>query len=127
LKTGIALLVQPILQQPSSSNTRATRRTVNYTEPGSGDEFPDAGALESDDSDFVGGGGPRMSIRQTRTKLATGMNVFNATTASSSTPRPAAATPKPDKLELDKSYLGMMPPVQAIQARLITPTAHEYQ
>ena len=125
-KTGVSLLVQPILVQASASNLRASRRTVNYTEPGSGDEFPDAGAIESDDSDFVASGGTRMSIRQSRSRMATGMSVFNATTGSSSTPRPAAATPKADKLELDKSYLGMTPPTQAIQTRLITPTAHEY-
>jgi chromatin structure-remodeling complex subunit SFH1 len=125
-KTGVTLLVQPILAQASASHLRASRRTVNYTEPGSGDEFPDAGAIESDDSDFVASGGTRMSIRQSRSRMATGMNVFNATTGSSSTPRPAGATPKPDKLELDKSYLGMIPPAQAIQARLFTPTAHEF-
>lgn len=125
-KTGVTLLVQPILAQASASHLRASRRTVNYTEPGSGDEFPDAGAIESDDSDFIASGGTRMSIRQSRSRMATGMNVFNATTGSSSTPRPAGATPKPDKLELDKSYLGMVPPAQAIQARLFTPTAHEF-
>lgn len=122
LKTGITLLVQPILAQASSSNLRASRRTVNYTEPGSADEFPDAGAIDSDDSDFIASGGTRMSIRQSRSRLATGMGVFNAATASSSTPRPGA-TPKPD---LDKSYLGTVPPAQAIQAKLITPTAHDY-
>ena len=124
-KTGVSLLVQPIIAQASASHLRASRRTVNYTEPGSGDEFPDAGAIESDDSDFVASGGTRMSVRQSRSRMATGMNVFNATAGSSSTPRPAP-TPKPDKLELDKSYLGMVPPAQAIQARLFTPTAHEF-
>lgn len=126
LRTGVTLLVQPIFAQASTSNLRTTRRTVNYTDPGSADEFPDAGAIDSDDSDFVASGGTRTSIRQSRSKLGTGLGVFNATTTSSSTPRPAGATPKPEKPDLDKSYLGMLPPSQAIQSKLMTPTAHDY-
>ena len=127
LKTGVTLLVQPIFASTSSTTTRAARRAVNYTEPGSGDEFPDAGALDSDDSDFVASGGTRMSIRQSRGRMGTGMGVFNAATGVSSTPRPAGATPKPEKPDLDKSYLGMMPPAQANVSRPMLPTVHEYQ
>jgi len=127
LKTGATLLIQPILGSTSSSNLRVTRRAVNYTDPGSGDEFPDAGAIDSDDSDFVASGGTRMSIRQSRSRMGAGMNVFNAATGVSSAPKPSGATPRPEKPDLDKSYLGMMPPAQAIQPRPMPPTVHEYQ
>ncbi|KAF9562585.1 SNF5-domain-containing protein [Agrocybe pediades] len=127
LKTGVTLLVQPILASSSAVATRtATRRggVINYADPGSGDDLPDAGAIDSDDSDFIASGGTRTSIRQSRNRLNTGINVFNASTGTS-TPRPAA-TPKPEKAELNQSYLGMVPPARFIKPRLIAPTPHEY-
>ncbi|KJA21212.1 hypothetical protein HYPSUDRAFT_42345 [Hypholoma sublateritium FD-334 SS-4] len=127
LKTGATLLVQPILASTSSLTSRtATRRggVINYADPGSGDDIPDAGALESDDSDFHASGGTRTSIRQTRTRMGSGLNVFNATTGVSS-PRPTA-TPRPEKAELDQSYLGMVPPARFLKPRLMLPTPHAY-
>ncbi|KAF8967189.1 hypothetical protein BDZ97DRAFT_1656911 [Flammula alnicola] len=127
LKTGVTLLVQPILASSSTSNARtATRRggVINYADPGSGDDIPDAGAIDTDDSDFIASGGTRTSIRQSRNRMNTGINVFNATTGVSS-PRPAA-TPRPEKAELDQSYLGMVPPAKFIKPRLMAPTPHEY-
>src|SRR6202042_1951018 len=59
LRTGATLLVQPIFPTGAATTTRtATRRggVVNYVDPGSGDEELDAGALDSDDSDFVASG-----------------------------------------------------------------------
>ena len=126
LKTGVSLLVQPILASASTSHARtATRRggVINYADPGSGDDLPDAGALDSDDSEFVASGGTRTSIRQSR-RMGTGMNVFNSTTGVE-TPR-RAPTPRPEKTELDQSYLGMVPPARFIKPRLMAPTAHEY-
>lgn len=81
LHTGTTLLVQPILTQPSAAarNTRASTRRggmINYAKPGSGDEFPDAGAIESDDSDFVASGGTRTTLRTRR--MGTGMSVFHS-------------------------------------------------
>ncbi|KAG2151464.1 hypothetical protein DEU56DRAFT_880172 [Suillus clintonianus] len=133
LRTGTTLLVQPILTQPSGAaagNTRASTRRggmINYAEPGSGDEFPDAGALESDDSDFVASGGTRTTLRTRR--MGTGMSVFHSGSGMS-TPQPQAqarSTPMHnDRGELDQSYLGMIPPSRFIKAKPVAPTAHEY-
>jgi len=127
LKTGVTLLVQPILASTSATTTRtATRRggVINYADPGSGDDLPDAGAIDSEDSDFIASGGTRTSIRQSRSRMNPGMNVFNASTGTS-TPRPVA-TPRPEKAELDQSYLGMVPPARFIKPRIMAPTPHEY-
>ncbi|KAF4581425.1 Chromatin structure remodeling complex protein sfh1 [Pleurotus pulmonarius] len=117
LRTGTTLLMQPILATTSSTATRtATRRggVVNYADPGSGDDLPDAGELDSDDSDFVASGGTRTSIRQSRRT-----SVLN-----SSTPIPTA--PPKQSTELDRSYLGMVPPERFIKPRVVAATAHEY-
>ncbi|KAG1785668.1 uncharacterized protein HD556DRAFT_1249487 [Suillus plorans] len=132
LRTGTTLLVQPVLTQPSAAagNTRASTRRggmINYAEPGSGDEFPDAGAIESDDSDFVGNGGVRTTLRTRR--MGTGMSVFHSGSGMS-TPQPQPQRrPTPmqnDKGELDQSYLGLIPPSRFIKAKPVAPTAHEY-
>ncbi|KAG2125560.1 hypothetical protein BD769DRAFT_1358172 [Suillus cothurnatus] len=131
LRTGTTLLVQPVLTQPSAAagNTRASTRRggmINYAEPGSGDEFPDAGAIESDDSDFVASGGMRTTLRTRR--MGTGMSVFHSGSGMS-TPQPQQRRSTPmqnDKGELDQSYLGMIPPSRFIKAKTVAPTAHEY-
>ncbi|KAH7927821.1 SNF5-domain-containing protein [Leucogyrophana mollusca] len=127
LRTGTTLLVQPILSAPTAA-TRASRRggLVNYADPGSGDDIPDAGALDSDDSDFVASGGTRTAIRQTRSRMGTGMTVFQSGSGVS-TPQPQIQTARPnEKAELDQSYLGMIPPSKFIRAKPTAPTAHEY-
>jgi chromatin structure-remodeling complex subunit SFH1 len=99
---------------------------INYAEPGSGDEFPDAGAIESDDSDFVASGGMRTTLRTRR--MGTGMSVFHSGSGMS-TPQPQQRRSTPmqnDKGELDQSYLGMIPPSRFIKAKTVAPTAHEY-
>ncbi|KAG1818496.1 uncharacterized protein BJ212DRAFT_95301 [Suillus subaureus] len=131
LRTGTTLLVQPVLTQPSAAagNTRASTRRggmINYAEPGSGDEFPDAGAIESDDSDFVASGGMRTTLRTRR--MGTGMSVFHSGSGMS-TPQPQQRRSTPmqnDKGELDQSYLGMIPPSRFIKGKPVAPTAHEY-
>ncbi|KAH7909819.1 hypothetical protein BJ138DRAFT_1136396 [Hygrophoropsis aurantiaca] len=128
IRTGTTLLVQPILSAPTAVATRSSRRggLVNYADPGSGDDIPDAGALDSDDSDFIASGGTRTAIRQTRTRMGTGMNVF-AAGSGVSTPQPQPqASRSNDKSELDQSYLGMIPPSKFIRAKPTAPTAHEY-
>ncbi|KAG6332479.1 hypothetical protein ID866_6613 [Astraeus odoratus] len=141
LRTGATLLMQPILNSTTTTARASTRRSgmVNYTEPGSGDEFPDAGALDSDDSDFVASGGTRTAVRQSRAKMGTGMSVFYSGSGMS-TPQPQQATartaPTPgtvatataagEKMELEQSYLGMIPPSRLVKARPIGPTSHEY-
>ncbi|KAK0243936.1 hypothetical protein EDD85DRAFT_180668 [Armillaria nabsnona] len=141
LKTGATLLMQPILASTSSntastSTRAATRRggVVNYADPGSGDDLPDAGALDSDDSDFIASGGTRTAIRQqgtsTRARMNAGMSVFNSTTGvttirQQSTP-PPPPPPLPEKTELDQSYLGQVPPSRYITARPFYPTPHTY-
>lgn len=92
---------------------------MNYADPGSGDDLPDAGELESDDSDFVASGGTRTSIRQSR-RTGTSMGVLTGT----STPVPMA--PPKQSTELDRSYLGMVPPERFIKPRVVAATAHEY-
>lgn len=105
---------------------------MNYVDPGSGDDEPDAGALDSDDSDFVAGGGLRTAVRQSRLRMATGMSVFHAGSGVS-TPQPQLYRPerverqdRPEKTELDQSYLGMVPPSKFIKTKSVAPTAHEY-
>lgn len=128
LRTGTTLLMQPILASSSAIavTTRSSRRggAVNYAEPASGDEFPDAGAIDSEDSDFVASGGTRSAVRSARlsSKAPIGASVFHAGNA---TPvaQPAQAQ---QRNELDQSYLGMIPPSRFIAARPVAPTKHEY-
>jgi len=92
---------------------RSRRSTaINYAEPPSGDEGLDAGAIDSDDSDFVASGGVRTSIRR-------------AGRPPGGTPH-GRGTPQPFSGELDQSYLGMIPPSRFITAKPILPTVHEY-
>ncbi|TCD70765.1 Chromatin structure remodeling complex protein sfh1 [Steccherinum ochraceum] len=137
LRTGTTLLLQPILSNPTvggtTTATRSTRRggaAINYADPGSGDEFPDAGALDSDDSDFVASGGTRSAIRNARVSrnAPTGAGVFHSGTMTPTvvhTPQPAAAA-APAKNELDQSYLGRVPPSKFIVSKPVAPTRHEY-
>ncbi|KAJ7464675.1 SNF5-domain-containing protein [Mycena galericulata] len=126
LRTGVTLLMQPIFSGPQATTSRARRGgAINYADPGSGDDLPDAGALDSDDSDFVNEN--RLGNRQktTRTRMATGMSVFNSNTGVT-TVQPAPPPPplKPEKAELDQSYLGMTPPARFITTKMMAPTAH---
>ncbi|EIW57541.1 SNF5-domain-containing protein [Trametes versicolor FP-101664 SS1] len=134
LRTGTTLLMQPILA-PSSVAAVASRTSrrggvVNYTEPGSGDEFPDAGALESDDSDFVASGGTRQAVRAARvsSRAPVGSSVFHAGTGVGVAQ--VAATPvreaQREKAELEQSYLGQVPPARFISAKAMPPTRHDY-
>ncbi|KAJ7617503.1 SNF5-domain-containing protein [Mycena polygramma] len=123
LRTGVTLLMQPIFSGPQAATaSRSTRRggAINYADPGSGDDLPDAGALDSDDSDFVHEN--RLGTRQktTRTRMSTGMSVFNSNTGVT-TVQPALPPPplKPEKTELDQSYLGMVPPARFITTKVI--------
>ncbi|KAF8843369.1 SNF5-domain-containing protein [Paxillus ammoniavirescens] len=136
LRTGTTLLLQPILNAPTVTARASTRRggMVNYTEPGSGDEFPDAGALDSDDSDFVASGGTRTALRQSRSRMGTGMSVFHSGSGVS-TPQPQPQQLQsqqqlrsihPEKAELEQSYLGMIPPSRFIKAKPVGYTAHEH-
>ncbi|KAF9220892.1 SNF5-domain-containing protein [Gyrodon lividus] len=138
LRTGTSLLMQPILNATSAVARVSTRRggMINYAEPGSGDEFPDAGAIDSDDSDFVASGGTRTALRHSRSRMGTGMSVFHSGSGVS-TPQPQPQQPQsqqqqqqrsthPEKAELEQSYLGMIPPSRFIKARPVGATAHEY-
>jgi chromatin structure-remodeling complex subunit SFH1 len=121
--------MQPILASATTAHSRTTTRrggAINYADPGSGDEFPDAGAIDSDDSDFVASGGTRTAIRQQRGgRMGTGISVFNSTGGPSATPN-RIGTPQMDKNELDQSYLGQIPPERLAKPRLMQPTAHDY-
>jgi chromatin structure-remodeling complex subunit SFH1 len=120
--------MQPVIASTSTGGTRtATRRggVVNYADPGSGDELPDAGALDSDDSDFVASGGTRTSVRQGRSRQVAGMSVFNSTTGTTTTTHQPVPL-KAEKAELDQSYLGMVPPAKFIKQKWIHPTVHVY-
>ncbi|KAF9533084.1 hypothetical protein CPB83DRAFT_845804 [Crepidotus variabilis] len=115
LNTGVSLLVQPNLASAAATSLRTSRRTVNYADPGSGDEFPDAGAIDSEDDDFLASGGVRTSIRQSRSKTAASLGAFKSA-AGVSTPRQNTGTPQPEKSSLEKSYLGLFPPPQFIKS-----------
>ncbi|KAF7364830.1 SNF5-domain-containing protein [Mycena venus] len=127
LRTGATLLMQPIIAGPQATTVRASRRggAINYADPGSGDDLPDAGALDSDDSDFVHENRLGNRQRTTRTRMAPGMSVFNSNTGVT-TVQPAPPPPplRPEKAELDQSYLGTVPPARFITAKVVGLTAH---
>jgi chromatin structure-remodeling complex subunit SFH1 len=71
----------------SSGDIDASARrggVVSYADPGSGDDIPDAGEVDSDGSDFVASGGTRTAIRAARGTL----RVVNSTAS-----YPAGGTP----------------------------------
>ncbi|KAI9507622.1 SNF5-domain-containing protein [Russula earlei] len=130
LQTGATLLVQPILSASStvaaattttSTSTRPRRGgVVSYADPGSGDDIPDAGEVDSDGSDFIASGGTRTAIRAARGGARTanggGLYVVGA-------PAPSAAGVT-SRTELDQSYLGLIPPSRFIIAKPFAPTKH---
>ncbi|KAI0249050.1 hypothetical protein BJV78DRAFT_1130299 [Lactifluus subvellereus] len=130
LQTGATLLVQPILSASSavaaaaasvSTSTRPRRGgVVSYADPGSGDDIPDAGEVDSDGSDFVASGGTRTAIRAAR---GAARAVNGASLYVGGTPAPAAAGAS-SRTELDQSYLGMIPPSRFITAKQFAPTKH---
>lgn len=131
LRTGATLLMQPILATPQVAAVRGTRRggAINYADPGSGDDIPDAGALDSDDSDFVNENrlGGRQRTTGTRTRMAPGMSVFNSNTGVTTVqPAPPAPPLKPEKAELDQSYLGAVPPARFVTSKVMAATPHVY-
>ncbi|KAI0087001.1 SNF5-domain-containing protein [Irpex rosettiformis] len=132
LRTGATLLMQPVFASASSTAvaTRTSRRggVVNYAEPGSGDEFPDAGAIDSDDSDFQGGGsggGTKSATRYARlsSRAPAGTGVFSATATPGT---PVGAPSQLHKSDLDQSYLGLVPPERYITSKPVPPTKLEY-
>lgn len=129
LQTGATLLVQPILSGSStvtaaatvaSTSTRPRRGgVVSYADPGSGDDIPDAGEVDSDGSDFVASGGTRTAIRAARgaVRVANGGALYSIGT-------PGAAAGASSRTELDQSYLGLIPPSRFITAKQFAPTKH---
>ncbi|KAI0069951.1 SNF5-domain-containing protein [Panus rudis PR-1116 ss-1] len=142
VRTGTTLLMQPILTTTSSNPTttvRTTRRggVVSYVDPGSGDEFPDAGALDSDDSDFGGGGGGggggSRTYRSARlsSRAPAGAGVFRAGSSTPSIIQQQQPVQRPEvqkkATELDRSYLGEIPPPHLITPRYMKEsTPHSY-
>ncbi|KAH9979909.1 hypothetical protein BGW80DRAFT_1271218 [Lactifluus volemus] len=130
LQTGVTLLVQPILSASSvvpaasttvSTSTRPRRGgVVSYADPGSGDDIPDAGEVDSDGSDFVASGGTRTAIRAAR---GVARAISGPTLYVGGTPAPAALGVS-SRTELDQSYLGMIPPSRFITAKPFAPTKH---
>lgn len=128
LRTGATLLMQPILASSSTAvgtGRVGTRRggVINYAEPGSGDEL-DAGALDSDDSDFVASGGTRSAIRASRSNRIPGGGPFQHYSFTNHQSSPA---PFGKQQEVDQSYLGMIPPTKFITPKRADPTKHNYQ
>ncbi|KAH9057524.1 SNF5-domain-containing protein [Lactarius vividus] len=131
LQTGATLLVQPVLSGTTtvaaattavSTSTRPRRGgVVSYADPGSGDDIPDAGEVDSDGSDFVASGGTRTAIRAARgsVRVANGAMAY----AVGGTPAPSAAAAA-SRTELDQSYLGLIPPARFIIAKPFAPTKH---
>jgi len=130
LQTGATLLVQPILSASStvataaattSTSTRPRRGgVVSYADPGSGDDIPDAGEVDSDGSDFVASGGTRTAIRAARgaVRAANGASLYAVGTPTS------AAAAASSRTDLDQSYLGLIPPSRFIIAKPFAPTKH---
>lgn len=142
LQTGATLLMQPILSGTSTvavpttasssavaTSTRPRRGgVVSYADPGSGDDIPDAGEVDSDGSDFVASGGTRTAIRAARG--GTTLRVINSTASYPAGGTPlapsaaAAAAAAHSRTELDQSYLGLIPPARFIIAKPFAPTKH---
>ncbi|KAI0269983.1 hypothetical protein BC834DRAFT_581035 [Gloeopeniophorella convolvens] len=125
LRTGATLLMQPILSGSSTAAVAAVASTsarprrggvVSYADPGSGDDIPDAGEVDSDGSDFVASGGTRTAVRAARGTIRT---VNGAGGYGGGTPAPAGGAAI--RTDLDQSYLGMVPPARFITARQIEP------
>ena len=128
--------MQPVFTSASAAaaTTRTTRRggVVNYADPGSGDEFPDAGALDSDDSDFIASGGTRTAVRgsmRMSSRAPAGSGIFTPGGAPmylqsvGQGQGQQSALPRED---LDQSYLGRVPPAKFISPRPAQPTQHTY-
>jgi chromatin structure-remodeling complex subunit SFH1 len=90
----------------------------------------DAGALDSEDSDFQG-----RASRQRAQGTSSAMGVFNSTTGTSrsygSPAPPQQAAIAPERAGLDHSYLGMLPPARFITAKAVPmslagPTMHDF-
>jgi chromatin structure-remodeling complex subunit SFH1 len=140
MRTGATLLMQPILTQSvaiQAAGGRSSRRAnalVNYTDPGSGDELPDAGELESDDSDFQASGGTRTAIRTAQARagvstarMSAGMGMFHSGSGTPSrTPQSQFAAAQGKGKDLDQSYLGLIPPSRFIQSKPVAMTNHDY-
>ncbi|KAF6755936.1 hypothetical protein DFP72DRAFT_1169373 [Ephemerocybe angulata] len=96
---------------PGHALVAAAARSSTTADPGSGDDLPDAGELDSGDSDF--GGGPRQSGggRQAAGQQGRGR-------------RDGGCRSRADQVE--QSYLGMVPPARFVKPRLMLPTPHEY-
>ncbi len=94
---------------------------MSYADPGSGDDIPDAGEVDSDGSDFVASGGTRTAIRAARgaVRVVNGTGLYNAAAPVSTV---AGASSRTD---LDQSYLGLIPPSRFIIAKPFAPTKHE--
>ncbi|KAG8830124.1 Chromatin structure remodeling complex protein sfh1 [Serendipita sp. 399] len=136
VRTGTTLLVQPIFtstQAPapggssaapvhtpalSSRSSRTRAGAVNYAEAGSGDEFEEptekpapTGAVDSDDSDFQASGGTRTTLR----KMGRGPGSSFAASARHANAILAASK---ETTEVDKSYLGSVPPLNYLRMQL---------
>jgi chromatin structure-remodeling complex subunit SFH1 len=93
---------------------------VSYADPGSGDDIPDAGEVDSDGSDFVASGGTRTAIRAARGAVR---SVNGGSLYAIGTPAAIAAAAL-SRTELDQSYLGQIPPSRFIIAKQFAPTKH---
>jgi chromatin structure-remodeling complex subunit SFH1 len=103
-----------------SRTTGRGRTQVNYTEPGSADEFEDDEPERgSDDSDFVASGGVRQSIRRTGASVAPNRAPGGRGGAT-------AANAKAQTGEITQSYLGQIPPTRLVVPRPFKSTPHEY-
>jgi chromatin structure-remodeling complex subunit SFH1 len=113
----------PVPRATASAPTRTTgrgRTQVNYTEPGSADEFEEEEEPGSEDSDFVASGGVRQSIRRLGGTVATSRAPGGRGGPS------AAAGAKAQVSEVIQSYLGQVPPTRLAVPRPFKPTPHEY-
>ncbi|KAH7050363.1 hypothetical protein BKA62DRAFT_739217 [Auriculariales sp. MPI-PUGE-AT-0066] len=117
MRTGASMLVQPIINpfarpveapQPTGLTTGRSRKSVNYTEAASDDDFDsEAGDTDSADSDEA----PRRKRGRRPKKEAADL----------------AGPPAEVKVEeVDQSYLGQIPPARFIQSVPATQTKHNY-
>ncbi|KAF8323635.1 uncharacterized protein EI90DRAFT_3061361 [Cantharellus anzutake] len=140
LRTGSTLLLQPSNITPSSSSVNASsllttsgrrRGVINYAE---GDDDDDNFGMESDDDEEFTAIGERGGKRRggSGTGGRSGSVPGSAGGAGggggsgSRVGSPGASVNGPVRAELDKSYLGMIPPSRFVSSKWVSKTRHEY-
>lgn len=124
LRTGSTLLMQPVSTVSHTAAAASAALTalaaprrrggvVNYAEGFSDDDFGDP---SEEDEEFSGRAG---SSKRSTPRIG-GTSSFRVGSPSSSTPQ------RESKMELDKSYLGLIPPSRYFTSKAVSKSRHDY-